>query len=447
MNMEKRIYPRLARIAAAALFMAAALAAFAGVSAAAPLMRPQFAPALLRCAAAFSCGALATVLTIAVLTWLFGRFYCAAFCPLGILQDLAAWLSRRRSASERDLARLRYPVAGIACGMLAAGWTLPFLLLDPYSNFGRMAASGFALGGLVPLALILALAVWKKRLYCTSVCPVGTLLGVPARHALLKLRLTDSCVKCGACVKVCPSGCVDPRTGVLDNERCVRCMNCVSVCRFGGVKFAFGGKAPRPVDPGRREFLLRSGLLIAGAAAGFAAARGARAAKTLCAADALKRRLRILPPGAGDLARFAAKCTACQLCTANCPAGIIVPAPGGDGPVELDPNRGACRYDCDNCSRLCPTGALLSLGLKKKQRTRIALAAFDPGKCLVFQEGAECGRCAKACPTGAVTLRKSGAPRFKGDKCIGCGACMAVCPAPEKAFRIDAVERQTELEA
>ncbi|MBO7619552.1 MAG: hypothetical protein J6T06_03505, partial [Victivallales bacterium] len=37
----------------------------------------------------------------------------------------------------------------------------------------------------------------------------------------------------------------------------------------------------------------------------------------------------ILPPGAGDVARFATKCTACLLCVHNCPSKIIKPSPSG----------------------------------------------------------------------------------------------------------------------
>ena len=81
---------RFGRIGAAALSLFIMTAAFAGLgsSAAAWLPGVQFAPALMSCLAVFSLGAFLTVLGIALLTFCFGRFYCASFCPLGILQDL-----------------------------------------------------------------------------------------------------------------------------------------------------------------------------------------------------------------------------------------------------------------------------------------------------------------------------------------------------------------------
>lgn len=485
---NKRDLWRRFRIVLAALFLLGAGAAFSGFGwMAAPLLQLQFAPALMRCFAAFSLGALLTVLGIALTAFLFGRVYCAVFCPLGILQDFFGWVSRRKGGKTADFRKTRFVLAGIALGMLFSGWTAPFLLLDPYSNAGRMAGA-FAAGGFLPLIVIAALAVWKKRIYCTALCPVGTVLGAIAEHGIFQLKMTEDCVKCGLCVKNCPPGCIDPEKGLLDNARCVRCMNCISVCRTGGVKFslfrheAIHGKRSRtklstspspsplfsssfssssgaaepvfprtrtreaeekvPVDRSRRAFLIDCACLLGGLAAGALLVKGG-----LAKLETFARRFRILPPGALNAERFASKCTSCQLCTVNCPSGIIVSAPGGAGPVSLDLSRGFCQYDCRRCSELCPTGALLPLSLAQKQKTRIALARLNPRTCIVFQEGVQCGRCAAVCPTKAVTLRRTGAPRLTENLCIGCGACQSVCPAPGKAMTVHEIEQQTLLEA
>lgn len=440
-KMKRQSLWKALRIAAAAFFLLGCGAAFAGIGGGiAEMLHVQFGPALMRCLAAFSAGALATALGIAAFTFLFGRFYCAVLCPFGILQDAIGFLSRRKGTAVPNFRRTRYAVAGTAFGMLAFGWTALFLLLDPYSNFGRIAGS-FTAGSVIPLIVIVILAVWKKRIYCTAICPVGTLLGLIAKHGVFRLRLTDRCVKCGMCVKVCPAGCIDPHNGTLDNERCVRCMNCVSACRLQAVKFALPERKTPPVDQARRAFLINGGVLVAGVAAGMVLAKTGMGKL----AEYAKRFL-ILPPGAGDAERFAARCTACQLCTANCPAKIIVPAPGGNGPVSLDLSRGACRFDCNRCSQVCPTGAIRPLTLAAKQKTKIAEAKFNPRSCIVFQDGEKCGKCAAACPTGAITLRANGTPRpVNAALCIGCGACQAVCPAPGKAMTVHEIERQIVL--
>lgn len=442
MKNRQRLW-RIGRIVAAALFLSIAGLAFSGVGeAAAEVLHVQFGPALMKCVTAFSLGTLSVVLGIALVTFLFGRFYCSILCPFGILQDVIGFLSRRKAVTVPNFRKTRYVIAGIAFGMLISGWSGGFLLLDPYSNFGRIVGS-FTMGGMLPLTVIVILAIWKKRIYCATFCPVGTLLGILAQHGVFRLRLTDKCVKCGMCVKTCPSDCIDPAAGVLDNERCVRCMNCISVCRLHAVKFGLPENRRVPVDTTRRAFLINGGILIAGLAAGAVLAKTGMGKL----ADYAKR-FRILPPGAGDAARFASKCIACQLCTANCPAKIIVPAPGGDGPVSLDLSRGACRYDCNRCSQVCPTGAIRPLTLEIKQRTKIAEAKFNPQTCIVFQDGVQCGKCAAACPVHAITLRANGTPRpVNTALCIGCGACQAVCPAAEKAMTVHEIEKQTLLEA
>ena len=433
---------RYVRLIAAVLFLIAAGWAFSGFgSRIAPFLHVQFGPALVKCAAAFSAGALAVVIGIALVTLLFGRFYCSVFCPLGIFQDIIGFLGRQKGKPVPDFYFIRYAIAGIAYGLLLSGWSAGFLLFDPYSNFGRIFAV-FSIGGLIPLIVIVILAAWKKRIYCTAVCPVGTLLGLLAKIGLFRLAIKDKCVKCKTCVKFCPAGCIELEKGVIDNERCIRCMNCISRCPLGCIGFVLPKKKEGETDFSRRKFLIGSGVLIAGLAA------GAVLAKTgLGKLAEFAKRFKILPPGAGDAARFASKCTACQLCTANCPQKIIVPAPGGDGPVSLDLSKGACRYDCNRCSQVCPTGAIVPLALKMKQKTRIAEAKFNPQKCLVFQEGVKCGKCAQACPTGAITLRRNGTPRpVKTALCIGCGACQAVCPVPGKAMTVHEIEKQSLIE-
>ncbi len=436
--MKKRVSWRVVRIIAAAVFLAVAVASFTGLAGmGAMLLHVQFGPALLKLIAAFSAGTLATVLGIVLVTYLFGRFYCAVFCPLGILQDVIGFLSRRKAVETRNFAWLRYAVAGVVFGMLAFGWTAGFFLLDPYSGFGRIVAS-FSLGSLVPLAVIAILAVWKKRIYCTAVCPVGTLLGLIAKHGVFQLRITGKCVRCGKCVAQCPSGCIDLDTGTIDNERCVRCMNCLSRCPLHGIQLVRPERGSVPVDVSRRAFLIGGGALIAGLAAGAVLAKAGMRKFAEFAG-----RFRILPPGAGNAVRFASRYTGCQLCTANCPTGIIRPAEYGAGPVSLDFSRGSCRFDCNRCSQVCPTGAIRPLTLNEKQRTRIAEVHFIPQNCIVFQDGEQCGKCAGVCPVKAITLRRTGAPRVTPELCIGCGACREVCPAPEKALEIREIAEQT----
>ena len=429
---------RAFRIIAGTLFLTGSVLTFAGGAVfLSRLFKAQAGPVLMRCFGAFTWGAAVVCAVILLSAFLFGRIYCAVFCPFGLLQDLVSFISRRKAARTNDFNILRNAVSGCVLGMLFCGVNAGFLALDPYSNFGRITGS-FTLGGLAVLIVISALAVWKRRIFCTTLCPVGTVLGLFSKAGAVRLFLGGNCLKCGKCEKVCPAGCIDAKSGVIDNGRCVRCMNCLAACPVGAVSFAVGYKTAPP-DISRRRFLVSGSVLLAGVAAGVLAARTGLLR--------VGRRLRVLPPGAGSAERFARKCTACMLCAVNCPQKIIRPAPGGAGPVELDLNKAPCRWDCARCAQVCPTGALPFLALAEKRRIRIAEAKFDPRNCLAFQEGAKCGLCASACPAGAITLRKNGTPRpVKTALCVGCGACRKVCPAPRKAMTVSPVEKQSRIE-
>ena len=433
MKFEK--YAFLLRIVASGLFLAVFLLVFSEIALSLSfIFKFQAAPLLMR-TAGVSTGAVLMLALLCGITLVFGRFYCSLCCPFGIMQDIFILLSRRKGKVRKNLFLLRYLIAGVVAGLFAGGTNLGFLLLAPYSNAGRVFAS-FSLGGAVILLLIVVLAVWKQRIFCTTFCPVGTILGVFSRFSLFRLKISDGCIHCGKCVRSCPSGCIDIKENTIDNARCIRCMACLNACPGQYISFR-PGKPEKIRRNERRRFLISAGAFAAGLAAGIVFAKSG-----LIKAG---RKLKILPPGAGDPAVFSAKCTACMLCVVNCPSDIIVPSRYGMG-VELDLDNGFCLYSCNRCGNICPTGAINTLSLPEKRKVKIAEAKFDPRRCIAFQKGEKCGLCGKACPTGAITLRKNSTPRpVKQALCIGCGACQQVCPASPKAMTVSPIEQQKKL--
>jgi NADH:ubiquinone oxidoreductase subunit F (NADH-binding)/(2Fe-2S) ferredoxin len=56
---------------------------------------------------------------------------------------------------------------------------------------------------------------------------------------LLVYSITDKCVGCTACRKVCPTGAITgevKKKHVIDKDKCVKCGKCFDVCKFGAVK-------------------------------------------------------------------------------------------------------------------------------------------------------------------------------------------------------------------
>ena len=64
----------------------------------------QFMPSVIKFFTAFSLVS-AGFIVVLLLTSLFGRVYCSAICPLGIMQDAVSWIRRK---TKRKVHRYRY---------------------------------------------------------------------------------------------------------------------------------------------------------------------------------------------------------------------------------------------------------------------------------------------------------------------------------------------------
>ncbi|GHU21299.1 hypothetical protein FACS1894172_14520 [Spirochaetia bacterium] len=163
-------------------------------------------------------------------------------------------------------------------------------------------------------------------------------------------------------------------------------------------------------------------------------------------------RLPILPPGAKNLIHYTGRCIACHACVAACPANIITAKENLYPRIDYNgAATAACQYNCIECGRVCPTKAITRLTLDEKHRTRIALSTLYFERCVVNTKHESCGACAEVCPTGALTMvaySESGIPFltrpiYDERYCIGCGACLAACPAEPRAFTLAAVPEQS----
>lgn len=430
----------------------------------------QFGSGFLKLFADWTVGATAAVLSILILTLLLGRVYCSVLCPLGILQDLMS-VFRRPYRLQRDPRIVKYSIFFLLTGMAAVGFLLPLSLLLPSSNFvmivnhvfretaarisiwlefsaGPVSMRPAATAMVFSWALFIGLLIlvrWKGRIYCNSLCPVGTLLGFVSRFALFRITISEKCISCGACEKACKASCIDFKNKTVRAEDCVMCMNCVGKCPIGGL--GLQRKIPlRPAtpSPSRREFLLTGGTLLGGAVLGKAAVIGLKkeTPKT------------VMPPGAGTYDRFAAHCVGCGLCVGSCRGKVLshsVTQYGLRGFMQpyLEFNKGACQFDCRHCMEVCPTGALRLLPLEDKKRWRIGLATYVKERCVAYRENIDCGACAEHCPVGALDMipyKDTLIPKVNEAICIGCGACQNICPVrPLQAIVVNGVSPQVSV--
>jgi len=371
----------------------------------------QFAPILQRIFVDFSIIALVIFVGIVAVTALFGRFYCSTVCPFGILQEIVAVLFKRKTKTVPNYP-VKYFIAAITFGILAGGSAVALRFIEPYTLFG--SAVSVSVLGLVAVFAVLAIVFFKNRFFCTNICPVGAVLGLISKFSLNKICINQSaCVSCGMCEKNCPSGCINSKEKIVDNETCVKCLKCLSVCPKGGISLGKEPKKEVKFSPKRRQIIIGAAAL---------AVFGGMVKAGLVLKDKIVEKLKdvILPAGAVSKERFANKCYNCNLCVKNCPNKILVKADEKFPVVHIDYEKGFCKFDCAKCGEVCPTGAIKRLKLEEKQKTRIAMAMVIDEKCN------RCGLCKEACPTGAIMI-VDGKTVLNAQKCIGCGACKNAC--------------------
>lgn len=447
----------------------------------------QFIPSLV----SFLSGGALVFFFFVLMTLLFGRVYCSLFCPLGIMQDgvsKVASLFKSKKGKRYKYSKphtiLRVTVCFVSFLALLIFGARMFAWIDPYSNFGKIASQlidpvfiainnllssifpeyifhrsysavvwgSFVFGALFALVVVV-MSMFRGRLYCNTICPVGTLLGYISKVSLFKLAIDkDECIKCNACAHVCKAECIDTQTQEVDESRCVVCLNCTTVCKKHGLKFVKRSKLNRGVksgDPqmkGRREAMgAIAGLGALLVAREFVSNSEKRSGVEGNVAGSDRVLQGIIPPGGISLEHLKNNCTACQACVEACPNRIISPAFGEYGLSNLmlpviHYNKQFCGFNCNVCSNVCPNGALLPLSVEQKRKVQIGRVEFIAKNCIVFKEKTDCGACDEHCPTKAITMKewkgKPGLffPTVNPDMCIGCGGCEYVCPMAPKAM-------------
>ena len=451
----------------------------------------QLLPATLRLIGSATLGNIAVVLGIILLTLLVGRIYCSVICPLGVFQDLVIWLRRTLSKPFKPLRKrfkfnkerraVRYPVAALFIACIIFDAQMIVALIGPYSAYGRMVRSVVG-GGPAPLLIaaavtfvVIVLCAWLwGRAWCTTICPVGTILGCFSNFQLFGVKIDeDKCIKCGSCARACKASCIDDDTRRIDYSRCLDCFDCIGNCKTGAISFGRMKEIPRQArndngkarndkasvisteakrsgeisDNGRRQFIATSALLLGtGIAASAQNMKLDGGLAPVVPKTALEREPRLVPPGAGSVDSFYDKCTACQLCVQHCPNGVL--RPSTDLKHLLQPQmgyeKGYCRPECTACSEVCPSGAIVKVDRDAKTLIRIGTAVVNPFICLAAKGEERCGNCASHCPTGAIQMVEVEGirrPVVAEEQCIGCGHCEYLCPVrPESAITVKGLQ-------
>lgn len=440
---------------------------------------------------------LAVIAGLIILTLVFGRLYCSVICPLGIMQDGFAWLGKKSKKNRYSYSRaknaLRYVLLAVMVIAIIAGIGAVVALLAPYSAYGRIAQSLLApvwqwgnnllaswaesresyafytvdiwLRGGVTLAvaaitlIVLGVLAWRNgRTYCNTICPVGTVLGFLSKFSLFKPVIdTSKCNGCGLCARNCKAACINSKEHTIDYSRCVTCFDCLDKCNKGAISYA---RRPSSVakqsdketpNASRREFMTVTAAIATSVALQAQEKTVDGGLAVIVDKKIPKRKTKIVPPGAKSIKNLESHCTACQLCVAACPNGVLRPSTALDSLMQPESSyeRGYCRPECTRCSDVCPAGAIRPITVEEKSSTQIGHAVWVKDNCVPLTDGVECGNCARHCLAGAITMVASEIdnpdspkiPVVNTERCIGCGACENLCPArPFSAIYVEGHE-------
>jgi ferredoxin len=457
------------------------------------LTKLQFLPALLAVN-------LIAIITVVVLTLLFGRIYCSSICPMGIYQDIVSWVDKKmhrkkRYHSLRERRVLRWSLVALTTIAFFAGASAVVSILEPYSAYGRMATALFkpvyvegnnaiawideyfghylfykvevfltSMSALVIASLTLLIIGYMAyrwgRLYCNTICPVGTVLGFLSKYSLLKISIdSNKCNSCSLCSMRCKASCIDSANKTIDYSRCVDCFNCLEVCNRKAMKYSFALLAEKRdvtketregFAPSRRKFFGFLLVGIAGAQRLFAKdpSDTSKNIKEIYTSHNVpyKRKNPITPPGSANVKRFNEHCTACHLCVSKCPSNVLQPALfdyGLAGVLQpaMDFQHGYCNYHCTLCTEICPSNALEKITAKEKRTLQVGYVHYIKENCVVVTDGTDCGACSEHCPTQAVSMQPYKGdlriPVIDQDLCVGCGGCEYICPTrPYRAIYV-----------
>ena len=449
------------------------------------LAKIQFMPAVL----ALNIG---VILLLVLSTLLFGRVYCSIICPLGVFQDLVAWIGKKGKKLPYNFSPakswLRYGILILFVAAIVFAVSAAVALLDPYGAYGRIANNLFLpivqwgnnikasiaehfdsyafystdiwlkslptfIIAVITLVVVVVLA-WKNgRTYCNTICPVGTFLGLLSRYSLFRIQINEhKCNKCKTCTRNCKAACIEPKESKVDYTRCVACMNCIGKCSSSAIEYKFAYSKGTNIetavsgkpDEGRKGFLTALMILAASALKAQVIPKAKDIKPDGGLAEILPKKspvrsTQLTPPGSLSARNMKQRCTACQLCVTVCPNNVLRPSTAFETFMQpfMSFERGYCRPECVKCSEVCPTGAIHKITKVEKSSIQIGHAVCVHERCVPIKDKLECDNCERHCPTKAITMvplvpgddKSLKIPTVNEELCIGCGACETLCPA------------------
>jgi polyferredoxin len=189
-----------------------------------------------------------------------GGAFCGWICPLGALQDLLRWISRKLRLPQVRVPDRLHRILGYGRYLVLAGilWAtistarLWFTDYDPYRALfsldwlfefdwahqwrAYLAVIGVLVGGL-----------FIPRLWCRYLCPLGAIVSLLGNFSILRIRRSETaCKGCGVCKRPCPVNIDVANADPVISSNCIGCLECLEVCPWDeALRVELGPPLPR----------------------------------------------------------------------------------------------------------------------------------------------------------------------------------------------------------
>ena len=158
-----------------------------------------------------------------------GPAWCSWLCYIGAWDDKMSRVMPRTMKSRRELpAWTKWSRPAILVLVLATAW-----ILRVHTGSTILAVTLAAAFGLVGVGVMVFVSrKMGVMVHCTTYCPIGIVGNVLGKCSPWRLKMGDSCTKCGICSTACRYGALRPEN--IDKGApglsCTLCGDCVHTC-------------------------------------------------------------------------------------------------------------------------------------------------------------------------------------------------------------------------
>lgn len=194
-------------------------------------------PALIVAGPLFRGSGFFMLILFSVSVLLVGSAWCSHLCYIGAWDDIMSRVHKGKTGRLPAWA----PKVRIALAVVVFAVALGMGLADVPVLVAVWLA---AILGLIGVAIMLFVSRrMKMMVHCSAFCPLGVMSNILGKVSPWRLRFSDACTKCNACVTVCRYNAITPERLEAGSPAfsCSLCRDCTAVCRHGAAEIHFLG--------------------------------------------------------------------------------------------------------------------------------------------------------------------------------------------------------------